>query len=165
MRKLTDRDLTNIAGLTFNGYKVEGVRVKRGPYTDSDHYGIILARSASGMYVTWQFHLDENEKPSTYWGHYYPEREAAIKDFHTRDLGGEAEEAETTTAPDSPRLFKVRITETLQKAVTVEASNREEAERIISERWRNGEYVLGAEDFTGMAEFTTWENNGKGSEQ
>jgi hypothetical protein len=159
MRKLTDRDLTNIAGLTFNGYKVEGVRVKRGPYTDSDHYGIILARSASGMYVTWQFHLDENEKPSTYWGHYYPEREAALRDFHTRDLDSSTEE-EFTSAPDSPRLFKVRITETLQKAVTVEALSREEAERIISYNWNKSQYVLTADDFAGV-EFTAWENDGK----
>ena len=39
MRKLTDHDLTNLAGATLEGYHVEGIRIKRGSFTDSDHYG------------------------------------------------------------------------------------------------------------------------------
>lgn len=52
MRKLTVHDLTNIAGITIQGYHVEGVRVKRGPFTDSDHYGIVLGKNPEGHYVT-----------------------------------------------------------------------------------------------------------------
>jgi hypothetical protein len=158
MRKLTDTDLTNIAGSTIKGYHIEGVRVKRGPYIDSDHYGFVLGRNANGHYVTWQFHLDEDEKPNVYWGHYHIEkREAAIRDFETRDLDDVPDVDDSAMSGDSPRMFKVRITETLQKMVTIEAKSRDEAEQIISDRWRNGEYVLGADDFTGMAEFTAWE--------
>ena len=70
MRKLTDDDLVNIAGSMVEGYKVEGVRVKRGNCTDSNHYGIILGKNVSGNYVTWQFHMLEDETISAYWGHY-----------------------------------------------------------------------------------------------
>ena len=87
MRKLTDSDLTNIAGSMVEGYHVEGVRIKRGPYIDSDHYGILLGRSAEGYYVTWEFNLHENEKVNPYWGHYFMEKRAnALRDFHIRDL-------------------------------------------------------------------------------
>jgi hypothetical protein len=87
MRKLTDRDLTDIAGTAIRGYRVEGVRIKRGEFTDFDCYGIILGRNENGHYVTWQFHLDENEKISVYWGHYFMEnRDAAVRDFNNRDM-------------------------------------------------------------------------------
>lgn len=66
MRKLNDRDLANIAGINLRRYHVEGVRVKRGSFTDSDHYGIILGKNPEGHYVTWQFHYDENEQISVY---------------------------------------------------------------------------------------------------
>lgn len=89
MRKLTDTDLTNIAGTMLEGYHVEGVRIKRGPFTDSDHYGIILGRSACGNYVTWEFNLDADERVNPYWGHYFMEKRAnALRDFHIRDLEG-----------------------------------------------------------------------------
>jgi hypothetical protein len=86
MRKLTDCDLRNIAGSTIQGYHVEGVRVKRGNFSDSDHYGIILAKSPEGHYVTWQFHLDEDDKLTVYWGHYFMEnRDTALHDFNVRE--------------------------------------------------------------------------------
>ena len=89
MRRLTDNDLTNIAGSTIHGYHVEGVRIKRGPYTDSDHYGIILGRNSKGHFVTWEFHFDEDDTISTYLGHYFMEnKEVAIHDFNTRGLDG-----------------------------------------------------------------------------
>lgn len=88
MRKLTDMDMVSLAGAVIADHKVEGVRIKRSAFSDSDHYGIILGRSlSSGKYVTWQFHLDEDEKPTLYWGHYFMDnREAAIDDFNSRDL-------------------------------------------------------------------------------
>ena len=137
MRKLTDTDMANILGSTVKGYHVESVRVKRGNCIDSDHYGIILGKSAEGYYVTWQFHLDENESVNPYWGHYFMEdREAALRDYDERDL---------TVKP-----FKVTITETLKKTVEVEAKNRNEAEQIVSENWKNSEYVLDTDNFVGV---------------
>ena len=137
MRKLTGRDLTNIAGTTIQGYHVEGVRIKRGTYTYSDHYGIILGRNDKGSYVTWQFHLDEDETINAYWGRYVGEnKEVALRDFDTRDLDA--------------KPFKVTIIETLKLTVEVEAIDRHEAEQTVSINWRNSEYVLTADNFFGV---------------
>ena len=137
MRKLTDGDMTNIAGATVQGYYVEGVRIKRGTFSDSDHYGIILGRDDKGNYVTWQFHLDDDEQPYVYWGHYYLEnKEAALRDFDIRDLD---------TKP-----FKVTITETLKLTVEVEAKDGVEAEQLVSDNWHNEQYVLTADNFAGV---------------
>ena len=46
--------------------------------------------------------------------------------------------------------FKVTITETLKKSVTVEADSREEAEQLVSDRWHNSDYILDADDFQGV---------------
>ena len=138
IRKLTDLDLTNLAGTTVKGYHVEGVRIKRGSFTDSDHYGILLGKNDSGNYFTWQFHYDDEEL-SVYWGHYTENREAALHDFHTRDLDSQP--------------FKVTITEILKLTVEVEAKDQREAEQIVSDNWRNSQYVLGADEFAGV-EFT-----------
>jgi hypothetical protein len=48
------------------------------------------------------------------------------------------------------RKFKVTITETLKLGVEVEAGNEQEAEQIVSDNWRNSQYVLGAENFTNV---------------
>ena len=46
--------------------------------------------------------------------------------------------------------YKVKITETLEKVVEVEAEDRDEAEQIVSDAWHNSEYILDAEDFKGV---------------
>ena len=46
--------------------------------------------------------------------------------------------------------FEVEITETLRRTVTVEAADRDEAEQIVSDNWRNSEYVLDADNFIGV---------------
>ena len=51
---------------------------------------------------------------------------------------------------DLLRQFKVTVTETLEKTVTVKAENQIEAEQIVSDDWRTGMYILGAENFTGV---------------
>ena len=85
MRKLTRRDIENITGSTIEGFRIESARIKNGLYTDSDHYGFILARNAHGHYVTWMFHLLEDESVTAYWGHYFQDdRDAAVRDFETR---------------------------------------------------------------------------------
>lgn len=140
MRKLTEDDLAKIAGSTISGYLVEDARVKNGPFYDSDHYGFILGRNDAGQYVTWQFHLLEDGSVSAYWGHYFMEdREAAVRDFYTRD-----------TAP-APQKFRVTITETLKKIVEAEAEDKEQAEQMVSDNWHDSQYVLDADNFTGVA--------------
>lgn len=46
--------------------------------------------------------------------------------------------------------FDVTITETLSMTVTVEAENERQAEQIVSDRWRNSEYILDADHFKGV---------------
>ena len=46
--------------------------------------------------------------------------------------------------------YDVTITETLEKKVTVEADSREEAEAMVREGWNNSDYILDAENFTGV---------------
>jgi len=140
MRKLTEDDLAKIAGGIVSGYHVEDVRVKKGPFYDSDHYGFILGRNDAGQYVTWQFHLLEDGSVSAYWGHYFMEdREAAVRDFYTRD------------AAPAPQRFRVTITETLKMTVEVDAKHKDEAEQMVSDNWHDGRYILGADNFAGVA--------------
>ena len=47
--------------------------------------------------------------------------------------------------------YDVTITETLRMTVGVEAENRFEAEQMVSDNWRNSEYVLDAEHFQGVS--------------
>jgi hypothetical protein len=83
MRKLTEQDITAIIGTSANGYIIERAKIKFGKFSDSDHYGYVLGRNEKGMYVTWQFHLI-NEEPSFYWGHYTEDGNTALRDFNTR---------------------------------------------------------------------------------
>ena len=120
MRKITDEDLAKIKGNTINGYHVEAVKIKRGPFIDSDHYGIILGKSSKEKYVTWEFHLMNDESVSVYWGHYIMDREEALRDFRNRGA-------------DVPQKFHVIVTETFQLT-----------------DWRRGEFTLGPECFAGV---------------
>ena len=139
MRKLTEDDLAKIAGSTVSDYHVEDVRIKNGPFIDSDHYGFILGRNDAGQYVTWQFHLLEDETVSAYWGHYFMEDlESAVRDFYTRD------------ASPTPQRFKVTITETLKMTVEVEAEDEDQAEQMVSDNWHDSQYILDADNFIGV---------------
>lgn len=115
MRRLTEQDVANITGSTIKGYRIEAAKIKSGPFTDSDHYGFILGRNTSGEYVTWQFHLLDNESVSVYWGHFIEDRDEALRDFEARSMG-------------SPQWFDVTITETLQLTIRVQAHSQQEAE-------------------------------------
>lgn len=46
--------------------------------------------------------------------------------------------------------YEVNIRETLEMKVTVEAASREEAEAIVERNWKNCDYILDAEHFTGV---------------
>ena len=46
--------------------------------------------------------------------------------------------------------YKVTITETLKKTVTVEAESRNEAHQKVSDQWNNSEYILDADNFIGV---------------
>lgn len=138
MRKITNADLANITGIPIEGYIVESARIKNGSCSDSDHYGIILARNPANEYVTWQFHFRDDESLSVYWGHYMTDHEAAVRDFNTRDMAL------------SLRKFTVTITETLKVPVTVEAADSQQATKMVSDGWCNNKYILGSENFTGV---------------
>ena len=60
---------------------------------------------------------------------------------------------ETAKEKTSRMEFDVKITETLEKIITVNAKSRDEAEQIVNNSWRAGDYILDAECFTGV-EFT-----------
>jgi len=47
--------------------------------------------------------------------------------------------------------YKVKITETLSKTVTVEADCPLDARDMAEEKWREGEHYLGADNFTGVS--------------
>ena len=46
--------------------------------------------------------------------------------------------------------YQVTITETLEKVVAVEAASPEEAEEKVQTQWDDADFVLGAEEFTGV---------------
>ena len=46
--------------------------------------------------------------------------------------------------------YRVSITETLRMTVTVEAESMLEAEQKVSDAWRDSEYILDADNFTGV---------------
>lgn len=52
--------------------------------------------------------------------------------------------------------YDIKITETLEKTVTVQAESRLEAETMVEAAWNREEYVLGSENFVG-AEFSMQE--------
>ena len=137
MRRLTEQDISNITGTTIKGYRVVAAKVQRMPCADSDNYGIILGRNAQNQYVTWEFHLLEDDTVFVYWAHYIMEQEEALRDFRAR-------------GSESPQWFDVTVTETLELIVRIEARSAEEAERIISRDWQKKEFVLGPECFSGV---------------
>ncbi|MDR1702480.1 MAG: hypothetical protein LBR56_06870 [Sporomusaceae bacterium] len=85
MRKLKEYDISAIIGNMNHGYEIKCAKIKDGDCTDSEHYGIVLGVNQEGHYVTWQFHLDEHERPSYYWGNYFnTNEERAIADYELR---------------------------------------------------------------------------------
>ena len=51
---------------------------------------------------------------------------------------------------DGTRTYRVMITETRQKAVSVEARSEQEARRRAEDAWKNAECLLGDEDLQGV---------------
>ena len=54
------------------------------------------------------------------------------------------------TIPPKMREYDVAIIETLKKVVTVKAASWAEAEMKVKEAWKNGDYILDADDFNGV---------------
>ena len=48
------------------------------------------------------------------------------------------------------KTYEITITETPQKAVTIEAGPHEEAERQIEEKRNNSKYILDTDSFVGV---------------
>ncbi len=44
-------------------------------------------------------------------------------------------------------IYKFEITETLQKTIIIQAENEKEAYKLISDKYKDGEIVLNADDF------------------
>lgn len=44
-------------------------------------------------------------------------------------------------------IYKIEITETLQKQIEIEANSKEEAERIAKQKYQNEEIVLSSDDY------------------
>ncbi|MCM1525038.1 MAG: DpnD/PcfM family protein [Ruminococcus sp.] len=148
MKKITDGDLEKIIGSSVYGFRIEKARRKN---SDSDFYGIALGKNDRNVYVTWQFHFDGDEI-SAYWGHYTEKYETALRDFYSRDFS------------ERPNTYKVTITEISKMNVFARACSREEAEQIVSDKWRNSEYVLDSESFCN-AEFTAVETDEEGYDE
>lgn len=51
------------------------------------------------------------------------------------------------------KKFIVKIEELLAKKVEVEAETPEDAAEMVKQKYTDGEYVLNADDFTGMTMF------------
>ena len=46
--------------------------------------------------------------------------------------------------------YKVEIIETLRHMVEVKAGNQQMAEQMVDDRWKDGEYILDADNFAGV---------------
>ena len=66
-------------------------------------------------------------------------------------------------------VFQTSFTDSgLKKTVTVHATDRLEAEQIVSDNWRNSDYILDADNFVGVefeASAISRERAGKGKER
>lgn len=58
--------------------------------------------------------------------------------------------------------FDVNIRETLETQVTVEAENEEDALREVERRWKDGEYILDADNFQGVDFWADGSDDGRG---
>lgn len=56
-------------------------------------------------------------------------------------------------------LYKVAITETRRRVVTVEARSPSEAHQRITDAWRNGEVILQDDDFEGIEVYVSGTTN------
>ena len=61
--------------------------------------------------------------------------------------------------------YDVKITETLEKTVTVQAENRDAAEEQVRTAYYNSEYILDSENFTGVVFGTQAEREIQRSEE
>ena len=61
---------------------------------------------------------------------------------------------------DDKRTYRVMVTETRQKAVTVEARSEQEARRRAEDAWKNAECLLGDEDLQGVECYIIGEGEG-----
>ena len=58
------------------------------------------------------------------------------------------------------REFRINIRETLKTQVTIEAESEEEALREVERRWKDGEYILDADNFQGADFWADGEGSG-----
>lgn len=46
--------------------------------------------------------------------------------------------------------YQIKIRETLEKTITVEAASAAQAKEIVERNWKNSEYILDADHFKGV---------------
>ncbi len=51
---------------------------------------------------------------------------------------------------ENKNIYQIEITETLQKAVEIEADSTEEAITLARKEWKNGDILLDADDFVSV---------------
>lgn len=51
---------------------------------------------------------------------------------------------------ENKKTYQIEITETLQKAVEIEADSMEEAISLVRAEWKRGDILLDADDFVGV---------------
>lgn len=101
---------------------------------DSYLIDILAYNYNKDTYVTW---LYNNSTKTLQHGHYdFKTYDRAYEDFMKRGLQNNIEE------------YTIDIVEELRRSVTVSANSREQAEEIVLKMYRDGEVILGAEDFT-----------------
>ena len=49
------------------------------------------------------------------------------------------------------REYVIKIRETMEELVTVEASSEQEAKEKVKAAWKNGDYILGSKHFLSVA--------------
>ena len=55
--------------------------------------------------------------------------------------------------------YRIKIRETLEKVVTVEAMNLSHAKEVAEKNYKNSEYVLTADDYSGVTFQTLYPHN------
>ena len=63
------------------------------------------------------------------------------------------------------KYYRVAITETLRRVVTVAAEDEDDARQRVSDAWRNTEYILEADDFEGVEFYTLGEGEAPSEEE
>ena len=63
------------------------------------------------------------------------------------------------------KIYRVAITETLRRVVTVAGEDEDDARQRVSDAWHNTEYILEADDFDGVEFYVLGEGEAPSEEE